>query len=317
MNTHLHRVTKIWDQAPHNAFTGLTHFQGGWFCTFREGLDHLSTDGHIRVIASTDSKQWSSVALFASPDPELPDLRDPKIMITPDLRLLVTGAATSRDEKAGRKNYAWFSKEGSAWSEPQLMSDDKVWIWSLTHSGQAFYGAGYGPGAENSEVTLYSGQDVLLLKRLTVLHSDAQFPNETALLMEGDKGLALVRRELGPGETVTPPSRRDATALLAKSEAPFTAWATHDLGIFVGGPALIRLPNGKVVVGGRKNTNKSYMALWELDEENESLTEILILPSGNDCSYPGLVWHDDRLWVSYYSGHEGKPSIYLAELEIC
>jgi hypothetical protein len=42
----------------------------------------------------------------------------------------------------------------------------------------------------------------------------------------------------------------------------------------------------------------------------------LQLPSGGDTSYPGLVWHDDFLWVSYYSSHEGKAKIYLAKLRL-
>jgi hypothetical protein len=40
----------------------------------------------------------------------------------------------------------------------------------------------------------------------------------------------------------------------------------------------------------------------------------LALPSGGDCSYAGMVWHDDLLWISYYSSHEGKTSIYLATI---
>ena len=31
-------------------------------------------------------------------------------------------------------------------------------------------------------------------------------------------------------------------------------------------------------------------------------------------SYPGMVWDDDLLWLSYYSSHEGKTSIYLAKI---
>ena len=33
-------VRKIWDQAPHNAFTDLIRFQGKWFCIFREADFH-------------------------------------------------------------------------------------------------------------------------------------------------------------------------------------------------------------------------------------------------------------------------------------
>ena len=40
----------------------------------------------------------------------------------------------------------------------------------------------------------------------------------------------------------------------------------------------------------------------------------LTLPSGGDTSYAGMVWHDDFLWMSYYSSHEGGTSIYLAKV---
>jgi hypothetical protein len=43
-------VKKIWDQAPHNAFTDLIRFEGRWFCVFREGQGHVSPDGALRVL---------------------------------------------------------------------------------------------------------------------------------------------------------------------------------------------------------------------------------------------------------------------------
>jgi hypothetical protein len=43
---------------------------------------------------------------------------------------------------------------------------------------------------------------------------------------------------------------------------------------------------------------------------------VLTFPSGGDTSYPGLVWHDGLLWMSYYSSHEGKTSIYLAKIKL-
>jgi hypothetical protein len=48
------KVQKIWDQAPHNAFTDLVRFQDRWFCVFREGQGHVSPDGALRVITSAD-----------------------------------------------------------------------------------------------------------------------------------------------------------------------------------------------------------------------------------------------------------------------
>ena len=49
-------ATKIWDQAPHNAFTDLVRFNDRWFCVFREGKGHVSPDGALRVITSVDGE---------------------------------------------------------------------------------------------------------------------------------------------------------------------------------------------------------------------------------------------------------------------
>jgi hypothetical protein len=263
--------------------------------------------------------QWTSAALFDSPEAALPDLRDPKIGVTPDKRLMVMGAATSRQENAGRGNYVWFSGDGRAWSTPKAMGGSGDWIWSSTWSEKIFYGASYGNQNGIGVIKLYRGADALHLQEPIILHRDALYPNETALLMEGENGLAIIRREFASGQTkpqMKPPSDH-GTALLANSRAPFEQWTTRDSGVYVGGPALLRLPGGKVVVAGRKIVSGQHTTtLWELDEANARLQERSTLPSGGDCSYPGLFWHEEKLWVSYYSSHEEKTSIYLAEVEV-
>ena len=47
-----------------------------------------------------------------------------------------------------------------------------------------------------------------------------------------------------------------------------------------------------------------------------SYEPVLWLPSGGDCSYAGMVEYEGVLWMSYYSSHEGKTSIYLAQIEV-
>ena len=56
----LESVQKIWDQDPHNAFTGLTRFKDQWFCVFRTGKAHVSPDGALQVLASKDGKEPKS-----------------------------------------------------------------------------------------------------------------------------------------------------------------------------------------------------------------------------------------------------------------
>ena len=47
---------KIWDAAPHNAFTDLVRFKDRWFCVFREGATHVSPDGKLLATAEQGSQ---------------------------------------------------------------------------------------------------------------------------------------------------------------------------------------------------------------------------------------------------------------------
>src|SRR5687768_14482296 len=67
-------VQKIWDRAPHNAFTDLVRWRDRWYCAFREGDGHVGGDGKLRILTSADGAAWESVALVGE---EGIDLRDP------------------------------------------------------------------------------------------------------------------------------------------------------------------------------------------------------------------------------------------------
>ena len=84
----------------------------------------------------------------------------------------------------------------------------------------------------------------------------------------------------------------------------------------IGGPDMIELPDGRLLAATRLYDKPVRTALSWLDPKAGTLKEFLALPSGGDTSYPGLVWHDDVLWVSYYASHEGKTSIYLARVKL-
>lgn len=79
---------------------------------------------------------------------------------------------------------------------------------------------------------------------------------------------------------------------------------------------MLRLPGGQFLTVVRLYSPKVRTALCQLDPNKPELKELLTLPSGGDCSYAGMVWHQSKLFVSYYSSHEGKSSIYFAEVEI-
>ncbi len=69
--------------------------------------------------------------------------------------------------------------------------------------------------------------------------------------------------------------------------------------------------------GRRYNPDGSQQTVLARMTRN-SYTPLLALPSSGDNSYPGMVYNkaDGLLWMSYYSSHEGKASIYLAKIAL-
>ena len=296
-------VRKVWDRAPHNAFTDLARFRERWYCVFREGQSHVSPDGAVRVLTSADGTAWESAALLRS---DRADLRDPKITVTPDGRLMLNAAgALHRPAGFTHQSLAWFSADGRDWGEPVEVADPNYWLWRVTWHDKTAYGVGYECGAQK-DVRLYRSADGRKYETwVEKLHAKG-YPNETALAFRPDGTcLCLLRRDEAP-----------ATGLLGVARPPYKEWSWKDLGVRVGGPALIRLPDGRLVACVRLHDGKVRTSLCWLDPEAGRLEEFLTLPSGGDTSYAGLAWHDGRLWVSYYSSHEGKAGIYLARVKL-
>ena len=299
-------VTRIWDGGAHNAFTDLIRWRDRWYCTFREGDAHVGGDGRIRVLVSADGEQWTSAALVGETGI---DLRDPKLSITPDDRLMIVAGGSVYEGKRylGRQPRVMFSPDGTTWSAPQRVLEEGDWLWRVTwHDGRA-YGASYKtlPGASSeSALTLVSSADGRTFDRVVSL-SVPGMPNETTLrFMPDGEMVALVRREAG-----------DRSAWVGRSRAPYTNWTWRETTHQVGGPNFIRLPDGELWASGRSYPGgpTTVVARMTLDGGYEPA---LTLPSGGDTSYAGMVWHANLLWVSYYSSHEGKTAIYLARVKV-
>ena len=312
----IYSVTKIWDSAPHSAFTDLIEFKGRFYCAFREGTDHIpekdgSGDGEIRIIVSDDGVAWKSSALLTKKGF---DLRDAKLSVTPDGRLMVLMVGSIYDKAIlkGRIPHVAFSdKKGENFSDPQpLVIDpdirsDMDWLWRVTWYKKTGYGVIYQYNRNNEWlVYLVTTTDGIHYQLITKLEITGK-PNEATVdFIKSGEMRILMRRE---GE--------DRNGWLGYSRSPYKDWQWTDLGIPLGGPHIIILPNGKTIIGSRSfRENKPYTSLFGLDN-NDKAVHLLEFPSGNDTSYPGFVLKGKELWVSYYSGHEGRTSIYLAKLK--
>jgi len=294
---------KIWDKAPHNAFTDLIRFKGEWYCVFREGKAHVSPDGALRILKSSDGKCWESAALVTS---DKDDLRDAKISISPEGKLVLAGAgALHQPADIKHQTYIWYSDDGAKWSDAIPIGDPNYWIWRVVWNGKTSYGVGY-KTVNPRGTRLYKSEDGKTFQTIVPEFGISGYANETAIHFEPNgTALCVIRRDGNPND-----------ALLGKSLKPYTKWTWTSLGMYVGGPQMIKIPDGRYVVAGRDLKGGAKTKLWWLDPIKSELTEIIALPSGGDTSYPGLVYYNDELWISYYSSHEAKTSIYMARVKL-
>ncbi|MCB0629218.1 MAG: hypothetical protein R2824_04805 [Saprospiraceae bacterium] len=305
-------VEQIWDRAAHNAFTDLVFFRDSWYCTFREGTGHIpGVNGSIRVIASNDGQNWYSVALISELDV---DLRDPKLSITPDKRLMLNMEAAFYEGTVVKKRESWVSfsdKKGKQFGPnqkitfPADIATTNDWLWRVEwHTGTG-YGVIYQPGESTWNIRLLKTTDGLSYQLVTTFDIEGK-PNETTLRFTPDGHMiALVRRE---GD--------DQMGMIGRSAPPYHNWDWKRLSARLGGPNFVQLPDGRLICATRDYTGSDHTTVLAFIDTDGEFTPILTLPSRGDTSYPGMVLHDDVLHISYYSGHEGKTSIYRARLSV-
>ena len=295
-------VKKIWDRGEHNAFTDLIRFRDRWWCTFREAKDHGSSIGKVRVITSENGDDWTSSALV---EQDGIDLRDPKLSIMPDGRLMLIMGGSVYDDKGTyrtRSPRVAFSSDGHLWSVPTKLLAEDHWLWRVTwHKAKGYSVSKLGDGRDPRRVMLYQTQDGIRWNWITEFRDIPAWPNEATIrFLNNDEMVVLLRR--------------NQTAWIGTSHSPYTQWIWTDTGHRIGGPNFLLLPDGSMWAAGRQYGDKATTVLARMTRD--SYEPMLTLPSGGDCSYPGMVWHDGLLWMSYYSSHEGETSIYLARIKI-
>ncbi len=326
-------LKKTWSAAPHNGFPDLVRFQDRWFCCCREGERHVyGEDGKIRILVSQDGDAWESAALLTE---EGVDLRDASLSEMPDGRLmLVCGGSVFEDrvengkliQKNGkfvtRWSYVAFSRDGRTWSPLQKILDEGHWLWRVTwHKGRAYGLAKTGHDADPATGLaavarrgfLYSSADGLDWRLITEWGKPvAGSVSETRLRFgSDDEMIALVRPHF-----------------IGTSRPPYHEWTFRLTKDPLLGPNFVRLPDGSLWASTRafqplteaekaktKKPSAAHTVLARITREGNFETA-LTLPSFGDTGYAGLVWHDNLLWMAYYSSHEGGTNIYLAKIKL-
>lgn len=310
-------VYKIWDKGKHNGFPDLFIFKNTFYCTFREGNSHVdnTNSGKVRIVRSRDGKKWESVALFAM---EGVDVREARLSLTPNGNMMVILAAGVWKDDAflSLAPYVSFSdKSGLNFSPLEKTDIDPAitpsldWIWRVTWNKSIGYGILYQiKGGERKEpwVTfLLQTKNGKHYEKVAKLEIDGN-PNESTIRFDkNNKMYVLVRRENG-----------DKMGVLAESNFPYRDWSYNKLQLRLGGPNFLFLNDKQLIMGSRFFENKNvYTALFVTDLKG-NVYKTIKLPSSGDTSYPGMLIYKKKLWVVYYSSHEGKSNIYMAVIPL-
>jgi hypothetical protein len=304
-------VRKIWDQAPHNAFTDLLYANDAWWCTFREAEQHGHVPATIRILRSPDGIDWTSVSEIVEAGV---DLRDPKLSLMPDGRLLLLTCANlliTEGEDEGqyltRSPRVCFSADGQSWSTPVKCLAEDHWLWRVTWHGDTGYSVSkLGIGNNPRRGFLYRTTNALNWDFVTefILPDNIWTASETTVRILPDKTMvALIRPDW-----------------IGVSQPPYHKWDFTRIEQSLGGPNFIVLPNGDMWACARGAGADGTAATVLARMTQDTYEAALVLPSGGDCSYAGMVWRDNMLWISYYSSHEaeeaGGSSIYLAQVRL-
>jgi len=229
------------------------------------------------------------------------------------------------EQNAAQQSVTWLSSDGVNWSSAYACPTGvNTWRWDTTwHNGMGYSIAEWG---KDTRGTLYRTRDG---KSWRVLKENL-FPKghggEGALAFGSDDTAYCLLR----GESATPvfvgvgksPYYQKWTWKEAEVDygpehgGPRQAGEVLTYGL--GGPKIIRLHDGRLVGAGRAQgpgRDDGHATLFRVDPEKFRLTMFAEMAG---TSYPGLLEHDDMLWVTYVSSacHQNIWEIHLAKVRI-
>lgn len=308
-NNIAYSVEKIWDNGTYSSFTSLIKYKDRYYCTFREGEGHIfdkkgNAEGKIRVICSKDGKKWESVLLLSE---DSVDLRDPKLSETPDGRLMVCYGCSVYRNRVLKKRYPFvvFSNDGKNFGKPQRLNLEQQaehqddWLWRVTWHEGIGYGVNYYTHKNGVKgLWLMTTTDGVNYKKHCELFVP-NFPNETTIRFLSDGRMTMmVRRDAA-----------DRKGWWGISAAPYKDFTFTPMDFQLGGPEYMVLDDHHAIAATRSYfTNRYKTIVLTGDPQTGKFDETMVLPSGGDTSYAGIIKVGNEIWVSYYSCHDStKP----------
>ena len=296
-------TVKVKEGNDYASFTTLEYYQGYFFCAFREANSHVDQNGVdngiITIMRSKNGRAWKD---FDQISLNGFDLRDPKLSITPDNRLMLITEAVKYEQRKDvtRKTMVSFTNRTKFGVLKEIIFNPSKaynWLWDIEWVGDKALGFLYNPN-----FYAVSSKDGLTYD-VQKEYSFAGFPTEAAITtLDNDRVVVILRI-----------NKENSRIGIGDKSLKNIEW--HDTGCRVEGPDIINI-EGEVYVCGRSFDKQVGMSLYELNKRNYRLKKIMDLPAKGDCSYPGMVFVRNRLFVSYYSTEKQKVSVFLSRIKL-
>lgn len=291
---------RIWNSAPHNAFTSLIEYDGYLYCAFREALSHVDKTGNdlgiIRIIKSRNGLQWESIGLLSRKGS---DLRDPNFSISKDNRLMVSfaGVEYNGGKAISRHTFVSIQKRGKFRKPRQLKTGfERDWLWRIKWAGDKTYSFNYLGGFH-----WMSSNDGKIFETLKTYPFPGN-PSEADFCINGDSVFVALRNDRG-------------VCQIGKGTIDGNfIWKESNL--FFYGPNLLQLKDGRILLFSRAlDVVSQKTELGAYQYMNDQFVKIASFPFKGDSGYFGSVERVDDVFVTYYSTLQNQQtSIYAASL---
>lgn len=244
MQLRVTRVSRIFSNGKHNAFTGITKFNDFVYICFRTATNHLSYDGAVTVIRSKNLDDWEKVAVLTTNEG---DLRDPTLVVLNKQLFLYSGM---RFKNNTRKSIIYRSDDGVTFSEQKVKGfSEKHFLWDANIFNGVLYATSYIKSVNSKKYESFiicsnNGINFSILCQLPIPAGEVSidFDNDGTMY-------ALVRDD-----------NNGSIPHLAKSHPPYNDFFSCEaLPMTLHGPRIKRLYDSCVIIGrnwdepGRRN----------------------------------------------------------------
>lgn len=293
--------TKIWQGHKYASFTSLEYFKGYLYCAFREANSHYDVNGNdngsITILKSRSGRTWSKHCVIKEAGY---DLRDPKLSITPnnELMLLVQKVKYESGESIVRQSMVGMvpavkSRQVKLVPINVIPTIKKNWLWDVTWINDEACGFIY------TDRFCYVSSPDGFNYTIKETPNITSMPTEAAILKYGEYVYSLLRR-----------NGNAFWGCLSNSGS----WRWNEMNQRIDCPVLVATSNGIIAAARTWVASKPSVSLLRISPQDGAAKNIIELSSSSDCGYPGVVYREPYLYVSYYQGDNISSSIYLAKI---